>query len=144
MWTNWAVKYDVPSFSIFTWHHRAGLDYLQQAGLTAYSDQLSGVCRWLRAQRLLYLLGRRKEDKSLGNVNGAAVTCNSAYLCMIHRYLSQSPPPPKAGRQTRAAAPVQTPRAASHKNKTSQLMLLNTTEWEYLTLTPTRLTPVKL
>lgn len=112
------------SSSVFTWRHRAGLDYLQQVRLTAYSDQLLGVCRWLRARRLLYLLGRKQteKDKSLWNVNGADVMCESAHLCMIHRYLSQSPPPPKAGWQNRAAAPVQTPRASSSKYKSADVI----------------------
>lgn len=115
------------SFSIFTWHRRAGLDYLQQVRWTACSDQWSGVCRWLRARRLLYLLEKRKtnKDKSLWNVKGADVRCESAHLCMIHRYLSQSPPPPKAGWQNRAAAPVQRPRASRTKHTPADVIKHN-------------------
>lgn len=45
-----------PDFLFFTWHLKAGLDYLQQVMLTAYSDQLLGVCLWLHARHLLDLL----------------------------------------------------------------------------------------
>lgn len=101
-----------------TWHHRAVLDYLQQVWLTAYSDQLLGVCQWLRAQHLLDLLENRdKYERALGLAFKNAkkvffklvsVLCSSAHLCMIHHCLSQSLPQPRAGWQSQASAPVQT------------------------------------
>lgn len=58
----WNLMFLTLTFSIFTWHCRAGLDYLQQARSTAYSDQLSGVCLWLRAQRLLESLENKQKN----------------------------------------------------------------------------------
>lgn len=137
VWWSW--------FSIFTLHHRARLDYLQQVRSTAGSDPWLGVCRWLRAPRLLDLLRRKQTEKhkSLWHVTGAGVAYKASHLCMIHRYLSQSPLRPEAGWQNQAAAPVQTLRAAKKKKQpTEQLMLWDTMKFEYFL--NGWLTPVKL
>lgn len=49
----------------------------------------------------------------------------SSYLCMIHRYPSQSPPRPEEGWQNRAAAPVQTLRALNNKYRTVDVIKHN-------------------
>lgn len=122
VWWSW--------FSIFTSHRRARLDYLQQVRSTAGSDPLSGVCRRLRALRLLDSLGRKQTEKHerLRHVTGAGVTYTASHLCRIHRYLSQSPLRPEAGWQNQAAAPVQTLTAAKKKT-TPQNSWCYETQW---------------
>lgn len=112
VWWSW--------FPIFTLHHRARLDYSQRVRSRAGSDPLLGVCRWLRALRLLGLLGRKQTGKRerLWHVTGAGVAVKASHLCMSHRYLSQSPLRPEAGWQNQAAAPVQTLRAAKKNDRT--------------------------